>query len=73
MRPSVIAGIVLVALGGLVLLRGMNYKTTNEVMKVGDVSVTATESQRIPTWVGVTAVVVGIGLVGAGVMRRLTR
>ena len=71
MRPSIIAGIVLVVLGGIVLLRGMNYQTTHEVARVGDLHVTDTDSTRIPQWAGIAAVVIGIGLVGAGATKRI--
>ena len=71
MRPSIIAGIVIVAIGALILLRGMSYQSTHEVMHVGDVQVTDTDSRRIPQWVGIAAVVVGLGVIGAGAKNRI--
>ena len=70
MRPSIIAGALLIAVGAVVLLRGMNVSSTHDVMRVGDVRVTDTDSTRIPSWLGVVGLVAGVAIVGAGVAKR---
>jgi uncharacterized membrane protein len=70
MRSTLIAGIILLVLGAIVTFRGMSYKTTNEVARVGDVKLTDTESHGIPQWVGIAGIVGGVVLVGAGAMAK---
>jgi hypothetical protein len=70
MRTSVIAGIIIAALGAVLLFRGMSYNTSHDVVRVGDVHVTDTDRHGIPQWVGIVAVVGGVVLIGAGAMKR---
>ncbi len=70
MKGTTIAGIVLLVLGAFVLLRGANFTSRRDVLKVGDFKVTATEQQSIPSWVGGAALVVGVGLLVAGTRKR---
>ena len=67
MKPLVIAGIVIAGLGAFVLLKGLSYGSQSNVLKVGDLKVTAEERHTVPTWVGGGAVVGGLLLIGAGV------
>jgi hypothetical protein len=70
MRPAGIAGIVLIILGAFVLLRGASFTTKRDVLKVGDVKVTADEQQTIPPWAGVLGIVAGAGLLVTGAKKR---
>jgi len=70
MKPTVMAGIVLAGLGAYVLLRGLSYGSQSNVLKVGDLQVTAEEHRMVPAWVGGVAVVGGLLLIGAGVGKR---
>jgi hypothetical protein len=70
MRPYLIAGIVLLALGAFVLLRGASFTTRRDVVSVGDVKITADEQQSIPAWAGGAAVVAGAVLLVAGMRKR---
>lgn len=70
MKPLVIAGIVIAALGAYVLLKGLTYKSQSNVLKVGDLQVTAEEHRLVPPWVGGVALVGGLVLIGAGVGKR---
>lgn len=70
MRPYLIAGIVLLALGAFVLLRGGSFTTRRDVVRVGDVKITADEQQSIPPWAGGVAVAAGVVLVVAGMRKR---
>ena len=70
MRERFIAGLVLLGLGLFVLLRGASFTSRREVLKVGDLKVSATERQAIPPWVGGLAVVAGLALLVAGARKR---
>ena len=69
-RQYLIAGLVLFSLGAFVLIRGASFTTKREVLKVGDVQVSADQRQSIPPWVGGLAMVAGVALVFAGTRRR---
>jgi len=70
MKPTVMAGIVLAGLGAYVLLKGLSYGSQSNVLKVGDLQVSAEEHRMVPAWVGGVAVVGGLLLIGAGVGKR---
>jgi drug/metabolite transporter (DMT)-like permease len=70
MKPTVIAGIVIAGLGAYVLVKGLSYGSQSNVLKVGDLQVSAEERRMIPPWVGAVAVVGGLVLIGAGVGKR---
>ncbi|HYL31373.1 MAG TPA: hypothetical protein VEU27_15765 [Gemmatimonadales bacterium] len=70
MRPLTIAGILLIAFGAFVLVRGASFTSRRDVLKVGDVKVTADEQRSIPPWAGWVAIVAGGALAVAGVRRR---
>ena len=52
MRPLSLAGIALICVGAFLLIRGGSFTTRRDVLKVGDVKLTADEKQTIPPWVG---------------------
>jgi hypothetical protein len=64
MRRSVMLGIGLMAVGAAVFSRGFTMK--REVLKVGDVSVSAEERSPIAPWAAGLAVLAGIVLVTSG-------
>lgn len=70
MKPTVIAGIVIVGLGAYVLVKGLSYGSQSNVLKVGDLQVSAEERHMVPTWVGGVAVVAGLLLLGTGIGKR---
>ena len=70
MRQFIIAGIVILSLGAFVLLRGASFTSRRDVLKVGDVKITADEQQSIPPWVGGAAMLVGVALIVAGTRKR---
>jgi drug/metabolite transporter (DMT)-like permease len=69
MRPSVILGIALIVVGAAVYFRG-GFTTKREVLKVGDLSVSAEERNPIAPWAAGLAVVTGIALVATGARRK---
>ncbi|HMA43847.1 MAG TPA: hypothetical protein VKO86_07515 [Gemmatimonadales bacterium] len=70
MKPLVIAGIVIAGLGAFALVKGLTYRSQSNVLKVGDLQVTAEEHRLVPPWVGGVALVGGLVLIGAGVRGR---
>jgi len=70
MRQLIIVGVVILGLGGFVLLQGANFTTRRNVLRVGDVKITADEQQTIPPWVGGAAMVMGVSLIVAGMRKR---
>lgn len=70
MRPFRITGLVILGLGAFVLLDGGSPTSQPDVLKGGDVEITAHEQTSVPRWVGGAAILLGAGLVVAGVRRR---
>jgi hypothetical protein len=66
MRPLSILGVLLIALGVVLLIRGGTFTSRKDLIKIGDVKVTTDEKQPIPPWVGGIAIVCGAGLLVAG-------
>jgi len=69
MRGSVMLGIALIVVGAAVYFRG-GFTTKREVLKVGDLSVSAEERNPIAPWAAGLAVVAGIALVATGARRK---
>lgn len=67
---SRVAGAALIGLGAFVLLRGADYTTRREVLRMGEVKITADEEHAIPPWAGGVTVACGILLLAAGVRRQ---
>lgn len=70
MRSSVILGIALAAIGAFVLMRGLSYRSERDVVRVGDLQVTAETQRSIPPWAGGLAIAGGLVLVGVGMRGR---
>jgi uncharacterized membrane protein len=70
MRQLILAGILILGLGAFLLLSGGSITTRRQVLKVGEVKVTADEQQSIPPWVGGVAMVAGVALIIAGAQKR---
>lgn len=70
MRPLSLLGIALICVGAFLLIRGGTFTTKRDVLKVGDVKLTANEQQTIPPWVGGIAIIAGAVVVAAGMRQR---
>ena len=66
MKAAAIAGIVLIAIGIYVVVGQASYKSDKEVLKIGGLAASVTESRTIPPWAGAIAIAVGGVLVFAG-------
>lgn len=69
MRVSVIVGIVLIGVGAFLLFGG-NVTSRRDVLKVGDLKVTAEEQHPVQPWAAGLAVAIGLGLVVTGMRRK---
>ncbi len=70
MRPLSLAGLALILVGAFLLIRGGTFTSRRDVLKVGDVKLTANEQQAIPSWVGGVAILAGAVVLAAGTRRR---
>jgi hypothetical protein len=70
MRVPILIGCLLIGIGAFVLLRGANFTSRRDVLKVGDLKVTADEQQSIPPWAGAAAIVAGVAIIVSGTRRR---
>jgi hypothetical protein len=70
MRTSMIAGLALIVIGGFVLVRGGSFSSRRDMMKVGDMTISAVERRPIEPWIAGLAVIGGIALVAAGARRK---
>jgi len=66
----IVAGIILAAVGFFAYTGRMNFNQDKEVLKVGDLSATVKQEKTVPQWIGGVAVLVGIGLVVVGAVRK---
>jgi hypothetical protein len=69
MKPLPMVGVLLVVFGAFVVFKGLTYKSQSDVVKIGDLEISAEQRRSIPTWVGVVGMVGGLLLI-AGVGRR---
>ena len=73
MRTQMIAGILFVALGLFIVLRGPSYGSQHSVIQVGDLKASVDGRRTIPSWIGAVAIVGGVLLVGVGLPRTRSR
>ncbi len=66
----IIAGLILIG-GGIAAWMGkFEYTKDKEVAKIGGLSATVSTDRTVPQWAGGVAVLVGVGLLAAGAMRK---
>ena len=70
MRIPLLAGIVLIAAGAFVLLRGGTFTSRRDVLDVGGLKVTAEEQHPIAPWIAGVALLGGVALVVSGLRRK---
>lgn len=71
MRTSAILGLVLIAVGAFVYFRGGSFTTREDVLKVGDLKVSADKTHPIAPWVAGVAVLAGAVLVVTGMKNKV--
>jgi hypothetical protein len=70
MRPLLIIGILLAALGAFVIFRGLHYSREESVLKIGDLEAKVRQEHTVPEWIGGIALGAGLVLVVASFRRR---
>jgi len=70
MRAPQLIGIVLIAFGAFVLVRGFSFTTKEKVVDLGSIEATADERHPIPPWGGAVIGAVGLALIVTGARRR---
>lgn len=70
MKASLIAGLVLIAAGIFLILRPPHYASEQSVFKFGDLEAKMQQERTLPEWVGGVVLGAGLGLLGAGLLRR---
>jgi hypothetical protein len=69
MRSLILLGVILVALGTLVVSGRPTVKTKRNILEVGEFKATVQEERALPVWVGVLGVAGGVLLILAGSRR----
>ncbi len=70
MRTQTLIGILLIGVGAYLFFAGGSFSTREDVLKIGDLRVTAQESHPVAPWVAGAAIVGGVALVVAGLRRK---
>ncbi|MEO6067139.1 MAG: hypothetical protein ABJB33_06185 [Gemmatimonadota bacterium] len=70
MKPLMIAGLALIALGIMALVKAPSYGTARHVVQIGDLRVTAQQEEMVPPWIGGLGLAGGLVLVGSGLLGR---
>lgn len=66
----ILAGIILAAVGIAAFTGQLNFTQDKEVVKIGGLSASVKEEKSVPQWIGGVGVLVGLGLIVAGAMRK---
>ena len=70
MRIAQLIGVILIAFGAYVLVRGFSFKTKEVVVDLGSVEARADERHSIPPWSGAVIGGVGLLMIVGGARRR---
>ena len=66
----ILAGLILAAVGIAAFSGRLNFTEYKEVVKIGGLSASVKQERSVPQWIGGLGVLVGLGLVVAGAMRK---
>lgn len=66
----ILAGLILAAVGIAAFSGQLNFTEDKEVVKIGGLSASVKQERSVPQWIGGLGVLVGLGLVVAGAMRK---
>jgi hypothetical protein len=66
----ILAGLILAAVGIAAFTGELNFTQDKEVVKIGGLSASVKEERSVPQWLGGLGVLVGLGLVVAGAVRK---
>jgi len=66
----ILAGLILAGVGIAAFTGQLNFTEDKEVVKIGGLSASVKQERSVPQWIGGLGVLVGLGLVVAGAMRK---
>jgi hypothetical protein len=66
----ILAGLILAAVGLAGFTGNLNFTQDKEVVKIGGLSASVKQEKTVPEWIGGAAVLVGLGLIVVGAMRK---
>ncbi|MFI4970414.1 MAG: hypothetical protein ACHP7D_09430 [Lysobacterales bacterium] len=66
----ILAGLILAAVGVAAFTGNFNFTQDKEVVKIGGLSASVKENKTVPQWIGGVGVLVGLGLIVVGAMRK---
>ena len=70
MKASLIAGLMLIAVGTFLIVRPPHYASEQSVFKLGQLEAKMQREQTVPAWVGGVVLGAGIVLLGVGLVKR---
>ena len=70
MKASLIAGVVLIAVGAFLIFRPPHYASEQSVFRLGNLEARMQQERTLPGWVGGAVLGAGIVLLGAGLVKR---
>jgi len=70
MRILQVLGVILIAGGLFILIKGPSYSSEKSVFKIGDVEAKVAQEHTIPPWAGGAALAAGVVLLVAGARRK---
>jgi hypothetical protein len=70
MRILQVLGIILIAGGLFVLIKGASYSSDKSLFKIGDVEAKVSQDHAIPPWAGGAALVAGVVLTVVGARKK---
>ena len=70
MRPATILGVLLILAGAFVLVNGGSFTTRRDVVRLGDLKISAEERHPVRPWMAGLAILGGVTLVVAGARRK---
>ena len=70
MKPLILAGFAIVALGIFLLVQRPSYGSERSVVRVGDLEISAEGQRAVPVWIGWVGIVGGAVGMGAGMRKQ---
>jgi drug/metabolite transporter (DMT)-like permease len=70
MRILQVLGVILIAAGLFILIKGASYSSEKSVFKIGDVEAKVAQEHSIPPWAGGAALAAGVVLLVAGARKK---
>jgi hypothetical protein len=70
MRIALISGVLLAALGGFIVVKGVSYTREESVFKLGELEAKVKQKRDVPEWVGGAVLGAGLVLIIVGLKQR---